>query len=497
MLFNSLQFLIFFPVTVIIYFLLPRRVRWLFLLAASCYFYMAFVPKYILILAATIIVDYFAGIYIQKSAGSWRKFFLICSIVANVGFLAFFKYFNFLAGNINALAHVIGWNYSISLLNIILPIGLSFHTFQAMSYTIEVYRKKQTAERHFGIYALYVMFFPQLVAGPIERPQQLLPQLHNPKPFSYDDVTNGLKFMLWGLFKKVVIADNIAAIIQPVFSSPRSFGGPALIVAVVLFAFQLYTDFSGYSDIAVGAARVFGVRLMFNFNRPYFSKSVAEFWRRWHISLMSWLRDYLYYPLVFSGRHRRRWWVFFSLLFTFFISGLWHGAAWKYVCMGLLNGIYLVVSQLTVKPRQFIVKLLRLNSFPSLHRLLQVMITFGLVCLGWIFFRAESLSSAFVIFSRLTSGWSLLWSGLPLSTILHQVIFFGINIDQTQQVQMVGLFGSLLLLLVFEWIERRHQILLFLSEKPIFVRWFCYYVIVFLILFFGKFGSQQFIYFQF
>jgi alginate O-acetyltransferase complex protein AlgI len=497
MLFNSLQFLIFFPVTVIVYFILPRRIRWLFLLAASCYFYMAFVPKYILILAATIVVDYFAGIYIERSEGAKRKFFLITSIVANVGFLAFFKYFNFLAGNINALASFTHWNYSIPLLNIILPIGLSFHTFQAMSYTIEVYRKKQKAERHFGMYALYVMFFPQLVAGPIERPQQLLPQLHKPRPFLYDDAVTGLKYMLWGLFKKVVIADNIAGVIQPIFHSPGLFSGPALTLAVVLFAFQLYADFSGYSDIAVGAARLFGVHLMLNFNRPYFSKSVAEFWRRWHISLMSWLRDYLYYPLVFAGRRRRRWWVFFSLLFTFFISGLWHGADWKYVFMGLLNGVYLVFSQLTGRLRLSAVKLLRLNLFPAFHRLLQTAMTFGLVCLGWIFFRAENLHSAFVIFSRLATGWPQLWPGITHLSALRQTLFFGSNLDKTQAVQMAGLFASLLLLLVFELIARRRSVFLFLSEKPIVLRWGCYYLVLFAILFFGKFGAQQFIYFQF
>jgi D-alanyl-lipoteichoic acid acyltransferase DltB (MBOAT superfamily) len=264
-----------------------------------------------------------------------------------------------------------------------------------------------------------------------------------------------------------------------------------------MFAFQLYTDFSGYSDIAIGAARFFGVRLMQNFNRPYFSKSIAEFWRRWHISLMSWLRDYLYFPLVFAGRHRKQWWVFFSLLATFFISGLWHGADWKYVFMGLLNGIYLVCSQLTVNFRKFIVKLLRLNLVPAFHRFLQMIMTFGLVCVGWIFFRAENLNSARVIFSRINQGWGGLLLHVPTSNSLQKIFLNSPGLDATQKVQMAGLFLSLILLIIFELVDRRHSVFKVLTEKPLLVRWGLYYAVLFAILFFGKFGAQAFIYFQF
>ncbi len=297
MLFNSVQFLIFFPVVTALYFVLPHKYRWAMLLAASCIFYMVFIPAYILILASTIIVDYIAGIYIERSTGARRRLFLIISIISNVGFLAFFKYFNFLNGNIAFLARLIHWNYPINVLYIILPIGLSFHTFQAMSYTIEVYRGTQRAERHFGIYALYVMFYPQLVAGPIERPGRLIHQFYEEHHFDYVRVTSALKLMTWGLFKKVVIADRLAMIVNPVYNNPAQYNGMTLALATVCFAYQIYCDFSGYSDIARGSAQAMGFDLMDNFNRPYFAKSIAEFWKRWHVSLSTWFRDYVYIPM--------------------------------------------------------------------------------------------------------------------------------------------------------------------------------------------------------
>ncbi|OFZ56311.1 MAG: alginate O-acetyltransferase, partial [Bacteroidetes bacterium RIFCSPHIGHO2_02_FULL_44_7] len=319
MLFNSLQFLIFFPTVTTLYFILPHRFRWFLLLIASCIFYMAFIPAYILILLVTIVVDYIAGILIEKSQGKKRKLYLLISIVANIGFLAFFKYYNFASTNLTELAQFLHWNYSVPVLSIILPIGLSFHTFQAMSYTIEVYRGKQVAERHFGIYALYVLFYPQLVAGPIERPQNLLHQFREEHSFDYRRVTDGLKLMLWGLFKKVVIADRAAVFVDTVFNSPGDFQGVSFIIAAALFSFQIYCDFSGYSDIAIGAAQVMGFKLMDNFNRPYFSKSIAEFWKRWHISLSTWFKDYLYIPLGGNRVGKPRW--YFNLFFVFLLSG--------------------------------------------------------------------------------------------------------------------------------------------------------------------------------
>ena len=280
MLFNSLNFLIFFPVVTTIYFILPHKFRWLLLLLASCYFYMSFVPVFILILAFTITVDYFAGMYIEAAVGKRKKQLLIASIIANVGVLFIFKYFNFANQNIAELAHFLDWNYTLEGLSLILPIGLSFHTFQSLSYTIEVYRGRQKAERKFGIFALYVMFYPQLVAGPIERPQNLLHQFYIKHELDWQRIGSGLELMLYGFFKKLFIADNLAPFVNQVYDHPADYNAISFIIATVFFAFQIYCDFSGYSDIAIGAARVMGIRLMQNFRQPYFSQSVGEFWRR-------------------------------------------------------------------------------------------------------------------------------------------------------------------------------------------------------------------------
>ncbi|WP_242651764.1 MBOAT family O-acyltransferase [Ruminiclostridium cellulolyticum] len=297
MLFNSIEFLIFFPLVTALYFLLPHKIRWFLLLISSCVFYMAFVPKYILILGVTIVVDYFAGIIIARMQGDNKRIFLIVSLITNIGMLFVFKYFNFFNENIKHLADFLNWNYPISGLSIILPIGLSFHTFQSMSYIIEVYRGKQQPEKHFGIYALYVMYYPQLVAGPIERPQNMLWQFHTEHSFDAHRVSDGMKLMAWGLFKKVVIADNLALVVNSIYGNPTQVNGLSLVVATYFFAFQIYCDFSGYTDIARGASRVMGIELMQNFKRPYFSKTISELWKRWHISLSSWFSDYVYIPL--------------------------------------------------------------------------------------------------------------------------------------------------------------------------------------------------------
>jgi len=404
MLFNSFHFLIFFPIVTTLYFMLPHRFRWGLLLAASCYFYMAFIPQYILILFITITVDYFAGIGIESAQGNRKRWLLIASIVANVGMLAFFKYFNFANENISALAGFIGWNYPIENLEIILPIGLSFHIFQSLSYTIEVYRGNQKAERHFGYLALYVMFYPQLVAGPIERPQNVLHQLHEEHRFEYQRVADGLKWMAWGMFKKVVIADRMALFVNPIYDSPTGHEGPALAFATIAFAIQIYCDFSGYSDIAFGSAQVMGIRLMKNFNHPYFAKSISEFWRRWHISLSTWFRDYVYIPLGGNRAGMRR--MALNLLITFLVSGLWHGANWTFIIWGALHGAYIVINGLT-EPLWTRLRNVGFAKrfYPALDGISHLT-TFGLVCFAWIFFRASSVTDAFYISTHLFSGWS-------------------------------------------------------------------------------------------
>ena len=490
MLFNSFEFLIFFPVVTALYFLLPQRLRWLHLLVASCIFYMAFIPIYILILAFTIVIDYIAGILIEDARGARRKAFLLMSLVANIGMLAVFKYYNFFSRNVTELAHWLGVDYALPLLAIALPIGLSFHTFQAMSYTIEVYRGNQQAERHFGIYALYVMFYPQLVAGPIERPQNLLHQFYERHEFDYERVTNGLKLMLWGMFKKVVIADRLAAHVDAVYNSPRAWGGPPLIVATVFFAFQIYCDFSGYSDIAIGAAQVMGFKLMTNFNRPYHSKSISEFWKRWHISLSTWFKDYLYIPLGGNRASEGRW--YFNLFFTFLISGVWHGANWTFVAWGAINGLYLLCSIWTRGVRARLVRLTGLAWHPKWHKAVSIVVTFALTCYAWVFFRANSISDAAYISRAIAS--SLIH---PLSLIRAPSGGAAGRLGPMTRYEFVVALSVVAFMELIHLLQRKRGMRAMLAEKPIWLRWSVYYALSFAILFLGEFSKRQFIYFQF
>jgi D-alanyl-lipoteichoic acid acyltransferase DltB (MBOAT superfamily) len=487
MLFNSWQFFFFFPAVTCAYFLLPHRFRWLLLLAASCLFYMSFIPAYILILFVTIVVDYIAGIFIEKSDGRRRKSFLVMSIVVNVGFLAFFKYFNFLNGNLAQLAQWLHWNYPLHYLSIILPIGLSFHTFQAMSYTIEVYRGRQKAERHFGIYALYVMFYPQLVAGPIERPQNLIHQFYEKHEAELARITSGLKLMLWGLFKKVVIADRLAVLVNQVYAAPREYAGIQLITATVFFAFQIYCDFSGYSDIAIGAAQVMGFRLMKNFNRPYFSKSIGEFWKRWHISLSTWFRDYVYIPL--GGNRVGKWRWQYNLFITFLLSGLWHGANWTYILWGGLNGFYLVSSLWTADIRRRLAAFAGLSRLPALHACIKTGVTFALTCFAWIFFRAQNVSDAFYIVRHLFTGLGdladpgALRRSLSAITVNRMEFFISITV--------------MILLVGIHLVQRRGSIREMLAAQPLWLRWSVWYGLIMAVILLGYFNSNAFIYFQF
>lgn len=503
MLFNSFQFLVFFPTVTILYFLLPHRYRWFLLLAASCIFYMAFIPVYILILFLTIIVDYTAGIYIEQSEGKRRRLFLYVSLICTVGILFVFKYFNFFNSNLASLAKFLDWNYSYEGLMLALPIGLSFHTFQSMSYVIEVYRGHQKAERHFGIYSLYVMFYPQLVAGPIERPQNLLKQFYMEHHFDYTRVTNGLKLMAWGLFKKVVIADRLAVFVDTVYNNPHNYEGVPLILATFFFAFQIYCDFSGYSDIAIGSAQVMGFRLMDNFNRPYFARSIAEFWKRWHISLSTWFRDYFYIPLGGNRVPIKRWYL--NLFLTFLISGLWHGANWTYIFWGALNGFYLVFAIATEDARSRFTSAIGLHRLPRVHKLLKVLTTFSLICFAWIFFRANSIEDAFYIVTHLFNGvGDFVWhygqyliaahlkSGPKPDKSIREVLTMGRHISEFQLVIKL-----IALLIMVQLIQRSGSIRERIIGKPAWLRWSAYYLLVMGIIMYGLEASEQFIYFQF
>ncbi|HZV21753.1 MAG TPA: MBOAT family O-acyltransferase, partial [Hyphomicrobiales bacterium] len=440
--------------------------------------------SYILILACLILLDYWAGLLIERSAGARRKRFLLLSLAANILMLGVFKYCNFFLGSFGGLTRLIGPGWTAPVLHIVLPLGLSFHTFQSMSYTIEVYRGKQRAERHLGIYALYVMFYPQLVAGPIERPQHLLHQLRSEHHFVEDDFVAGLRLILLGFFKKVVVADRLALLVNAVYGDPRRFSGPVLLIATLFFSFQIYADFSGYSDIAIGAARVMGFRLMTNFRRPYFASSVAEFWQRWHISLSTWFRDYVYIPLGGSQTGWTAWQL--NLLATFLISGLWHGANWTFVAWGAVNGLFLIGLNVLRSS-------LKLNSGGSSVALkaLGTAATFGLISWSWVFFRASSLSEARFVFSRIFLDARLF---LSPGEVWRQTA----SVAGSSHVLALAAAAIAGLMVVDGIIELQESgKLRRVGEYPVVLRWSVYYSGLAAILLMGSFNPQKFIYFQF
>lgn len=475
MLFNSWNFLLFFPIVTILYYLFSHPYRWAILLLASCVFYMVYVLSYILILFLLILVDYAAGLLIEFSRPQYKKFFLIASILSTTSVLFIFKYFNFINSNISQLAALLHWHYSYTALQLLLPIGLSFHTFQSLSYVIEVYKGHQKAEKHLGIYALYVLFYPQLVAGPIERPQHMLPQFHAKQTFDVERVIEGLILMAWGLFKKVVIADNLAIMVSLVYDHPTQFHGIQLIVATLFFSIQVYCDFSGYTDIARGAARVMGFDLTLNFNHPYIAKSLSEFWRRWHISLSTWLRDYIYTPIVLSKRYWGVWGAVFALMITFAISGLWHGASWTFVIWGLLHGVGLSLETLTTRFRKKYFKYI-----PSIiYSTLCLITTFSFVSFTYIFFRAQCFSDAWYVIHHLLD-----------KSCLNDFAIWAV-LDKRLAMYVIPL------LFLVEFFQRR---LTFkqLFGTPWWVRWPFYYSMASSMIMFGQwFVPRQFIYFQF
>ncbi len=478
MLFNSINFFVFFIVVTGLYFTIPHKFRWGLLLLASCYFYMSFIPIYILILALTIGVDYIAALQIEKTSGKKRKLYLVISIISTCAILFVFKYFNFFNSNFESLAHVLHWNYPIGALKLILPLGLSFHTFQSLSYVIEVYRGNQKAERNFGIYSLYVMFYPQLVAGPIERPQNMLHQFYEKHDFDYERVKSGLFLMLWGLFKKMVLADRLALYVNEVFNNPGKYHGMSVIVAIIFFAFQIYFDFSGYSDIAIGCARVMGFRLMTNFSFPFSSKSISEFWRRWHISLSSWLNDYLYTPITISKRGWGKYAIIYAVLVTYFMSGVWHGAGWTFIIFGTLHGIAVTYEILTRKLRKKISKVVP----KRFYDIFSILTTFAFACFAWVFFRARTVQEAFGIIKAIfklnsfSSIFGVLLSPFEiLLFILLSAIVFYTEYKGTK-------YGS---------IDRA-----VLSHPKLF-RWLTYMSLIVGIAILGNFDKIDFIYFQF
>ena len=488
MLFNSISFAIFFPVVTLLYFVLPYRYRNLLLLMASCFFYMFFKPIYILILFFTIIIDYWAGILIENAEGPRKKFFLSWSLVANIGVLAIFKYYNFINDNITSLMGSFGASNHIPYLTILLPIGLSFHTFQAMSYTIEVYRGNQKTEKNFLTYALYVMFYPQLAAGPIERPQNMLHQFYEKHDFDYARVASGLRLMLIGFFKKIVVADRVALIVNSVYDHHNGQNGLTYTIAAIFFTIQMYFDFSGYSDIARGSARVMGFELMLNFNRPYFAYRLSDYWRRWHISLYSWFNDYLFTPLSIGLRDWGRWAIIASILITFSISGLWHGAAWTFVLWGFMHGVGLSIESLTKKPFKKIRKGLGERLYNNLTRI----ITITFVIISLVIFRLVHLHEVGHVLYMIATD--------TIPAIIRyrhgSPVLLGLGLDKYSPLGIIAVFVVALFVLYAEYVFSlaRTRTIFFSSTA---LRMATYFLLLYSILFFGYFGEMQFIYFQF
>lgn len=480
MLFNSLQFAVFFVVVVMVYFAIPHRFRWMMLLAASYYFYMCWKAEYVILIMFSTLVDYFAGLRMSMlSEQKRRRKYLCFSLVCNLGILFFYKYFNFLGQSVTDMLQAFNIYYDTPVFHVLLPVGISFYTFQTLSYTIDVYRGRIPAERHLGIYALYVSFWPQLVAGPIERTSHLLPQLRQRYAFDYDRVTGGLRLMLWGLFKKVVIADQLAVYVNKVYNHVGDYQGVPLLVATFFFAIQIYCDFSGYTDMARGAAQVMGYDLMENFKRPYLAKSIREFWQRWHISLSTWFRDYVYIPL--GGQRTTRWRWQYNLILTFLLSGLWHGANWTFVTWGVLHGCYLVAENLSGSFQARLADHWFVGEHTLINRALRVGITMSMICFAWIFFRANSMADAWSVIGKM---------------FLIRPDDLGISV-----IGVPAFLRAMLLLLVLfivDMTERKTSIQLVVKRLPLVVRWLVYTGIFWSIALAGVFGvRQEFIYFQF
>jgi len=486
MLFNSLEFLIFFPIVFILYYLLPHKNRWFLLLIASYFFYGYWKVEYLLLILFSTIVDYFAGLRMAKLTDKKKKkTWLYLSLLSNLGLLIAFKYLDFFTESLNNSLSFAGIENKIPVFSLLLPVGISFYTFQTLSYTIDIYNGKLQPEKHFGKFALFVSFFPQLVAGPIERARYLLPQFRKKIYFEWTSFVSGCRLMLWGMFKKVVIADRLALTVNEVYNNCELYDGFTIVIATIFFAIQIYCDFSGYSDIAIGAARTMGFDLMTNFKTPYFSKSIREFWQRWHISLSTWFRDYVYIPL--GGSRVVKWKWYYNLFLTFLISGLWHGAAWTFVIWGALHGIYLVFAlwnPIRARFRSF----LFLNENVILTKFYDVGTVFILVCISWIFFRANTVSDAFTILKKVITFSEYSFEQLSLS-------FFQTSVNPS--VYSIDLALSWLWIFSLPLIEWGFTTKLKFDRLPNYIRISIYILGISLILLTGNFGSNTFIYFQF
>ncbi len=498
MLFNSLHFLIFFPVVLIIYYMIPDRIKYLWLLAASYYFYMCWNARYALLILFSTFITYISGLMIEKvkRAGyedrkkeRLKKWVVAGSFTINLGILFYYKYINFTIALLTSVFEKVNIHLNVPAFDIILPVGISFYTFQALSYTMDVYRDEIYAEKNFFRYALFVSFFPQLVAGPIERSKNLLKQLAVPKKFNFEKARDGVLLMIWGYFLKIVLADRIAIFVDTVYGDYKTFGGWYIVVATMLFAVQIYCDFAGYSTIARGAAEILGIDLVENFDAPYLSASVADFWRRWHISLTSWFKDYLYIPLGGSRKGKLR--KYINKMIVFLVSGLWHGASLSFVAWGGLNGLYQVIGEALKPVRDRLVRLMGLHRESMGHRLMHMLGTFVLVDFSWIFFRADSFREAIDIIKNMVS--------VRNPWVMFDGSLYTCGLDEKNFRFMIIAIGVLLVADIcrIKGIKIREVI----AGQDYWFRWIALSVSVALVLTFGIWGpgynAANFIYFQF
>ncbi|MEZ5004453.1 MAG: MBOAT family O-acyltransferase [Chitinophagales bacterium] len=473
MLFNSLQFLLFLPAVLFLYYIIKPKHRWILLLIASYYFYMCWRPEYIILIIISTIIDYFAARRMEQLPDiNRRKKYLYLSLVSNLGILFFFKYFNFFSESTTALFQQFNIFVNFPAFNYLLPVGISFYTFQTLSYTIDVYKGDTKVERHFGRFALYVSFFPQLVAGPIERSYHLLPQLRKHIHFNYEWMKAGVFLMLWGFLKKVVIADRLAAYVNEVYNNVDSYSGIPNILATYFFAFQIYCDFSGYSDIAIGCALMLGIQLMKNFERPYFALNIQEFWKRWHISLSTWFKDYVYIPL--GGNRVVKWRWYYNLFITFLVSGLWHGANWTFVIWGALHGLYILFYNMMKEE-----KILDPRKKGRARQMLNRFFTFHIALLAWVFFRANHLGDV----DNMIIG--------MFQPTVGSINLFTFKIDLYLSILFIGL------LVMIEWLIEHKNLLQKFEHSGRWMKWLALIVGITIILLFGVFEEVDFLYFQF
>jgi len=485
MLFNSIPFLIFFPLVVLLYFLIPHRFRYIWLLLVSYYYYMYLNPKYALLLMASTLITYFGGMLIyQADTAKRKKLYVALSVVLNLSMLVFFKYANFLLDGINTLFSIFGGDPADTRFNLMLPVGISFYTFQSLSYIMDSYRGEVKPEKNILKYALFVSFFPNILAGPIERSKNLLPQFEEKHFFDYTRVRDGLILMLWGYFQKVVIASRLQILTDLVYGNIEDYTGITLVIGIFCYGLQIYCDFASYSNIAIGAAKVMGFHLMTNFRQPFFSKSVKEFWRRWHISLNTWFVDYLYIPL--GGSRVKRWRKYFNVMIVFLSSGLWHGASMTYIMWGLINGIFQIASDLLKPFRTWTCKILHYDFNNRVGKAIRISFTFILFHISLVFFCAHSVAEAFEIFRRMFTGFSLmpLFDGtiysLGLGTMNLYILIF-----------------SLIILLIVDLVFEKKDAFLYLAARPAIVRWGFYYLLISMVLLSCNLSTQEFLYMNF